>query len=67
MSDQNQKPLSDERMRRRAFSRWENEGGAPASGREQHPVKKASYTVVYKKHPVIEKHIKTPEEEKLCV
>ena len=59
MSDQNQKPLGDERMRRRAFSRWENEGGAPASGREKHPVKKASYTVVYKKRPPIYENVKT--------
>ena len=33
-----QKPLSDENMQRRDFSRWENEGGAPASGREKHPI-----------------------------
>ena len=38
MPDQNQKPLTDERMRRRAVSRWENEGGATVTGREKHPM-----------------------------
>jgi len=58
--------LSDERMRRRAFSRWENEGGATATGREIHPVKKATYTVVYKKRPLIHENIKKPKKEKIC-
>jgi hypothetical protein len=34
-----QKPLSDESLRRMAFSRWENEGGATASGRVKYPEK----------------------------
>lgn len=35
-----QKPLSDEKMQKRAVSRWENEGGATATGREKHPIMK---------------------------
>ena len=55
MPEQNQKLFGDERMRRRAFSRWENEGGAPVSGREKHPAKALhTYTVVYKKKPRLE-------------
>ena len=50
MSDQIQKPLNDTSMRQRAFSRWENEGGAPTSGREIHPVN--------------DEPLKTPQKEK---
>ena len=55
MPEQNQKLFGDERMRRRAFSRWENEGGATVTGREKHHAKTLhTYTVVYKKKPRLE-------------
>lgn len=53
MSHKKQKPYNDVNIRQRAFSRWENEGGAPASGREKHPAKTLpAYKVVYKKKPI---------------
>lgn len=58
MSDQKE-PFNDTVMRQRAFSRWENEGGAPASGRKKYPV-------MYKKQPVAHENTKKPEEEKIC-
>lgn len=52
MTDKKQKPLSDERMRRRAFARWENEGGATALGHENSTIKVVPATTTKKNPPL---------------
>lgn len=39
MTDQEAKPLNDARMRQLAVARWENEGGAAATGPERSAIK----------------------------
>ena len=39
MPNQEPKPLNDARMGRRAVARWENEGGATATGHESFSIK----------------------------
>jgi len=52
MTDKKQNPLNDERMRQRAFARWENEGGATALRRENSTIKVVIATPKKKKPPL---------------
>jgi hypothetical protein len=52
MTDKNQKPLSDELMRRRAFARWENEGGATDQGHDNSTIKLLPASTPKRKPPM---------------